>query len=236
VRALALFALFLASCASKPQTWTEPFTGIEFVPIPRGEFTMGSQPGEVNRQDDEVPHRVVIAKPFYMAATEVTQAQWMKVMGANPSNFPNPNAPVERITWHDVQLFLQKLNARGNGRFRLPTEEEWEYACRAGTTTAYAFGNELKKSQANYDGPSTVAVKSFTPNAWGLYDMHGNVWEWCATEYCPYPAAACGSKFKVIRGGSWHFGADSARSALRYTHEPHLRGFSIGFRLVRDAD
>ncbi len=138
--------------------------------------------------------------------------------GPNPSTFVDPAAPVEQVTWHEVQTFLARIHARGGGRFRLSTEAEWEYACRAGTTTPYAFGARLSTSQANYDGryrESTVPVRSFPPNAWGLYDMHGNVWEWCATEYCPYPAEACGSKFKVIRGGSWYFGADSGRSAPR---------------------
>jgi len=235
VRRLALLSLLLLTCA-RGDTWTEPFTGIEFVRIPEGEFTMGSSPAEPLRQEDEAPHRVVIAKSFQLSATEVTQAQWTKVMGSNPSAFKasGANAPVEQVTWHEVQAFLARLNARGNGRYRLPTEAEWEYACRAGTKTAYAFGDALSTKQANFDGKATMPVRSFAPNAWGLYDMHGNVWEWCATEYCPYPAEACGSAFKVIRGGSWHFGADSARSALRYTHEPHLRGFSIGFRVVRE--
>ena len=245
-RSLLLVAFFASACAH-PRTWTEPFTGMVFVRIAPGELVMGSPANEVGRQDDEVQHRAAIAKAFYLGATEVTQAQWLKVMGSNPSTFVDPAAPVEQVTWHEVQTFLARLNARGAGRFRLPTEAEWEYACRAGTTTPYAFGERLSTSQANYDGryplpgqpagvfrASTMPVRSFPPNAWGLYDMHGNVWEWCATEYCPYPAQRCASRFKVIRGGSWYFGADSARSALRYTHEPHLRGFSIGFRVVRE--
>ena len=240
--------LTLGSLACAPaRTWTEPLTGMAFVMIPAGAFEMGSRDTEPGRQDDEVLHHVTIPKAFWMGATEVTQAQWIKVMGSNPSTFVNAEAPVEQVTYHDVQAFLARLNARGNGRFRLPTEAEWEYACRAGTATPYAFGAAITTDQANYDGryplpgqapgvfrETTVPVRSFAPNAWGLYDMHGNVWEWCATEYCPYPAEACGSRFKVIRGGSWYFGADSARSALRYTHEPQLRGFSIGFRVVRE--
>lgn len=234
MRFVVLLFLTLLSC--KPRTWTEPFTGMAFVLIPSGSFTMGSPANEPERQADEVPHRVVIGKPFYLSATEVTQAQWTKVMGYNPSTFKSsgPNAPVEQVTWNEVRTFLARLNARGETRFRLPTEEEWEYACRAGMTSAYAVGPTLSTNQANYDGRATLPVASFQPNAWGLYDMHGNVWEWCATEYCPYPLTACGSKFKVIRGGSWHFGPDSARSALRYTHEPHLRGFSIGFRVAAE--
>jgi formylglycine-generating enzyme len=231
---LALAALTMACAPAR--TLIEPRTGMKLVLIPAGELVMGSVPGEPMRQDDEVPHRVTISRPFYLSATEVTQRQWLAVMGTNPSRFPNPDAPVEQVTWNDVQEFLRRLDVR------LPTEAEWEYACRAGTTTAYSVGAVLSAEDANTDREATMPVGSFAPNAWGLYDMHGNVWEWCADEYCPYPATAvrdpfqrCGSPFKAIRGGSWHFGADSARSALRYTHEPHLRGFSIGFRVARDA-
>lgn len=208
---------------------------MRFVRIPAGTFIMGSPP--------DVPHRVVISRAYYVSSTEVTQGQWTTVMGSNPSFFKDggPNLPVERVTWYDVQAFLQRLNARGEGHFRLPTEAEWEYACRAGTKTAYAFGDGLSKNAANFDGHRPAAVASYAPNPWGLYDMHGNVWEWCADEYCPYPnhevrdpVNQCGSRFKVIRGGSWYFGADSARSALRYTHEPQWKGFSIGFRVVLD--
>ncbi|HEY0370917.1 MAG TPA: formylglycine-generating enzyme family protein, partial [Thermoanaerobaculia bacterium] len=208
-------ALLLAACTPK----------VAFVRIPKGEFLMG-EPGS--------QHRVTISKAFEMSATEVTQRQWQEVMGTNPSAFPNPDAPVEQVTWNEVQEFLRRTKTR------LPTEAEWEYACRAGTRTAYHTGDALPPDAANYDRQSTTPVASFPPNAWGLYDMHGNVWEWCADEYCPYPKDAvrdpfqrCGSPYKVIRGGSWHFGPDSARSALRYTHEPHLRGFSIGFRVIR---
>ena len=218
MKRLAVALLLLAAACTRD---------MKFVRIPYGEFLMG-EPG--------AQHRVTISEPFEMSATEVTQRQWQAVMGANPSAFPNPDAPVERVTWNEVQEFLRRTHTR------LPTEAEWEYACRAGTTSAYSTGDTLPPEAANYDRKSTMPVASFAPNAWGLYDMHGNVWEWCADEYCPYPSDAvrdpfqrCGSPYKVIRGGSWHFGADSARSALRYTHEPHLRGFSIGFRVVRDA-
>ena len=249
-----LFVALLVACAPKEP---EPLPGMSFVRVPAGTFVMGANQDERFRRDDEVPHRVTITREFSLSATEVTQAQWTSVMGSNPSHFKNagPNAPVENVSWNEVHEFLRRLNERGEGRFRLPTEAEWEYACRAGTTTAYAFGDWLSTDAANYDGryalpgqkpgryrASTIAVASFLANAWGLYDMHGNVWEWCADEYCPYPKTAvtdpfnrCGSKYKVIRGGSWYFGADSARSALRYTHEPQLRGFSIGFRVVREA-
>jgi formylglycine-generating enzyme required for sulfatase activity len=254
VRFTILLACFVAGAAAaaprnecfmlQKLAYVEPLTGLPFVRVPGGEFAMGSPAGEAGRQPDEVLHRVRLS-PFLLSSTEVTQAQWTKVMGNNPSSFRDAgaDAPVEGVTWNDVQDFLSRLNARGDGRFRLPTEAEWEYAARAGSTTAYAFGDHISTRQANYDGETPFRVGSFAPNAWGLYDMHGNVWEWCADEHCPYPTEAvtnpvnaCGSKYKVIRGGSFHFGADSARSALRYTHEPHQRGFSIGFRVVRELE
>lgn len=254
--AAILIVIVIAGCAPRRAVSTEPLTGLEFVLIKSGRFTMGSPVGEPGRQDDETAHEVVLSRDFYLSATEVTQRQWVAVMGYNPSTFRKAglDAPVEQVNWHEVQTFLARLSAHNKARFRLPTEAEWEYACRAGTTTAYAFGDRLAATGANYDGRyplpgqaagtfrgMTIPVRSFRPNAWGLYDMHGNVWEWCADEHCPYPDGAatdpvnaCGSKYKVIRGGSWYFGADSARSALRYTHEPQLRGFSIGFRVVRE--
>ena len=231
---LLLLLLLTASCGR--ETFVEPHTKMRFVLVPAGTFTMGS-----TVRPDEVPHRVRISRPFFIGETEVTQREWVAVMGANPSAYKAADAPVERVTWLDVQEFLRRLNARGGGPFRLPTEAEWEYACRAGNTSEYNTGARLDKADANYDGEHPLPVRSFDPNAWGLYDMHGNVWEWCADEYCPYPRSdavdpfnRCNSPYKVIRGGSWYFGADSARSALRYTHEPQLRGFSIGFRVVRE--
>jgi formylglycine-generating enzyme required for sulfatase activity len=253
---LAIVALMTSACGA-PRRYVESAAGILFVRIPAGAFQMGSPPGEPGRQRDETLHRVILSRPFYLSEAEVTQGQWMAVMGSNPSHFraAGSSAPVENVTWFEVQEFLKRLNGRREGTFRLPTEAEWEYACRAGTESAYAFGDRLSEAQANYDGRyplpgqkpgefrgRTLPVKSFPPNRWGLYDMHGNVWEWCADEYCPYPSGMvrdplnrCNSPYKVIRGGSWYFGADSARSALRYTHEPQLRGFSIGFRVVRES-
>jgi formylglycine-generating enzyme required for sulfatase activity len=242
--AISLAAILLtAACRDAPHTFQESRTGLRFVLIPAGRFEMGSPATEKGHRDDETLHYVTLTKPFYMLATEVTQEQWMAIMGSNPSHFHGRNLPVESVTWFDVQEFLRRINASTDGHFRLPTEAEWEYACRAGSTGSYSFGEQLSASVANYDGQATKPVASFPANVWGLYDMHGNVWEWCLDEYCPYPSSAvsdpveaCGSPYKVIRGGSWYFGADSARSALRYTHEPRLRGFSIGFRVVRESD
>jgi len=168
------------------------------------------------------------------------------VMGTSPSHFGDcgPRCPVENVTFADVQQFLAKLNDNVSGmRYRLPTEAEWEYACRAGTTAAYSTGDALTAAQANYKSKSPMAVGSFGMNPWGLSDMHGNVWEWTADWYGPYSesqtanidprGAAVGDK-RVIRGGSWYFDADSARCALRYTHRPQDKGFSLGFRVAAD--
>jgi len=238
---LLAMLLLAASCRDSPKTFREPRTGLRFVLIPAGRFDMGSPASEQGHRADETLHAVTLTRPFYLSTTEVTQEQWRAVMGDDPSHFRGDTLPVESVTWFEVQEFLRRLSTSDGAHFRLPTEAEWEYACRAGSTRPYSFGAQISTSNANYDGRSPTPVASFPANAWGLYDMHGNVWEWCADEYCPYPSSAvsdpvesCGSAYKVIRGGSWYFGADSARSALRYTHEPRLRGFSIGFRVVRE--
>jgi formylglycine-generating enzyme required for sulfatase activity len=213
------------------QTFTEPVTGMQFVRISKGTFTMGSPKTEPNRGEDEEQHSVTVAKDFWMGSTEVTQQQWSKIMGNNPSFHQNCGAqcPVENVTYFDIQEFLRRLNELSSGgTYRLPTEAEWEYACRAGTVTPFAFGDTLTTKQARFDaddGP--VPVKSFPANTWGLFDMHGNVWEWTSDWY------DSGQTKRVIRGGSWYFGADSARCALRYTHAPKDRGFSLGFRVAR---
>jgi formylglycine-generating enzyme required for sulfatase activity len=255
---LLIFAMFLLpALKDQPDRWTEPLTGITLVRIPAGEFHMGSPLSEAERNPDEKIHIVRITRPFYMAQREVTQAQWQKVMGSNPSWFRKcgPDCPVEKVNWHQVNEFMESLNQHTHAGFRLPTEAEWEYACRAGTATPFSTGMNLTTEQANYDGDypyaefrkgknrgSPLRVGSFSPNAWGLFDMHGNVWEWTADLYCPYPDddisdphPLCAADLRVVRGGSWYFGADSARCALRYTHHPGDSGFSIGFRLVADV-
>jgi formylglycine-generating enzyme required for sulfatase activity len=153
---------------------------------------------------------------------------------------------VESVNFDGVLEFLRRLNAGQTSRtYRLPTEAEWEYACRAGTTTAFSTGATLSKAAANVrekvEGTGTTRVGAFPSNAWGLFDMHGNVWEWTADDFCPYPVGLainphprCEGGLKVIRGGSWYFGADSARCALRYTHPPKGLGFSLGFRVAAD--
>ena len=229
---------------------------MEFVLVPAGSFVMGSPPGEPGREPVEAAHDVRISRPFYLGRHEVTQAQWLRVLGTRPSWFGDcgDGCPVERVSFYDARRFVSRLSEWSGERFRLPTEAEWEYACRAGTTTPFHTGENLTSAQANYDarGPypgfppgefrsRPTPVGSFPPNAWGLFDMHGNVWEWTDDWHCPYPAGPatgprgrCATEYRVIRGGSWAFDAASARCALRYTHRPQDSGYSIGFRLVRE--
>ena len=245
---LTLGLLGATAARPGPQSITDEASGIRLVWIPPGEFEMGSPPGEAGRQIDERLHRVRLTRGFWLGATEVTQGQWTRIMGRNPSRFSRcgPDCPVENVRWYDVRDFLARLNARSRGGFRLPTEAEWEYACRAGSPAPYSTGSALPPAAARFDRRSPVRVGSFAPNEWGLFDVHGNVWEWCADWYGPYagseprepvldPQGPPRGEKRVIRGGSFFFGADSCRCALRYTHRPGDRGFSLGFRIARDA-
>ena len=194
------------SSGSSGQTFRDSTTGMEFVWVPKGCFQMGSPSGESKRDSDEGPVHRVCVDGFWMGKYEVTQGEWQKIMGNNPSKFKKgSNYPVEKVSWDDCKSFIRKLNARSNKTFRLPTEAEWEYACRAGTTTArfwgdgessacsYANVNDLtskkvnKFSWANFncdDGyAATAPVGSFRANGFGLHDMLGNVWEWCSDWY-----------------------------------------------------
>jgi formylglycine-generating enzyme required for sulfatase activity len=226
--------------------------GMTFVYIPPGEFMMGSPENEPERYDDEKQHKVKLTKGFYMQTTEVTQGQWKAVTGNNPSYFKNcgDNCPVENVSWNDAQEFMKKLSQKEKKEYRLPTETEWEYAARAGTTTAYFWGDRADCSKANYgNGYSdeckgknpgeTMKVGSFTPNAYGLYDMHGNVWEWCQDWYGDYasgsvtdPIGPSSGSNRVKRGGSWYDFAQYCRSADRSRVSPGMRGSNLGFRLV----
>ena len=186
-------------------------------------------------------HEVTLTKPFYMGKYEVTQEQWESVMGNNPSSrTKGAKLPVTDVSWEDCQEFIKKLNASTKGGYRLPTEAEWEYACRAGTTTAYSYGDSLTKTDANIDGLSISAVGSYKPNSFGLYDIHGNVWEWCEDWYGDYPAGAvtdpkgpAKGEYRVLRGGSFNFYESNARSSDRYIYSPSLRIYLYGFRLAR---
>lgn len=224
---------------------------LELVYVPLGEFTMGSE-GDSNATPDETPaHRVQISQGFWLGKYEVTQGQWQAVMGANPSYFPNDaRQPVETVSWEDCQTFIRKLNEKGAGTFRLPTEAEWEYACRAGTNTRFFSGDSLTPNQANFhDETATQQIGSHSPvgqypaNTWGLHDMHGNVSEWCSDWYAedyyagspavdpPGPAAG---EYRVLRGGSWHSNDNvwECRSANRNYQYPTDAGSGIGLRLA----
>jgi formylglycine-generating enzyme required for sulfatase activity len=241
-----------AGFRAAPATTAEPYTktgwakevvhektGIALVFIPAGEFMMGSPAGEDRwRPADRGPdkgsqHRVQITQPFYLGKYEVTQREWTTVMGANPSSFKgDERLPVEKVSWHDCQVFLAKA---GDG-LRLPTEAEWEYACRAGTTTMYYSGDTPGDLDAVAwygvnSGGKTHVVGGKRPNAWGLYDMHGNVWEWCQEEYGE------GGWARVIRGGAWiKYSGDSdlrvCRSAYRGRDNASGRRDYQGFRVV----
>ena len=246
-------------------TVTEPWTGMTLVELPAGRFTMGSAASEAGRNDDELLHDVEITRPFLLGSTEVTQQEWRTVMGGAPSHFSSCGArcPVENVTFAEVQAFVAKLNDRAALarapaplRYRLPTEAEWEYACRAHSTGPFSTGENLTGAQANYNGTFPYAAfpagefrqkptqaGTFGPNPWGLADMHGNVWEWTSDWYGAYadttaanidPHGPASGEKRVIRGGSWAFDANSARCALRYTHAPQDKGFSLGFRVAAD--
>ncbi|MCP4110347.1 MAG: SUMF1/EgtB/PvdO family nonheme iron enzyme [Desulfobacteraceae bacterium] len=220
--------------------------GMKFVCIPPGEFIMGSPEEENGRFDDETQHIVKLTGGFYMQTTPVTQKQWKAVMGNNPSYFKDGNeCPVENVSWHDTQNFIKKLNElEGANLYRLPTEAEWEYACRAGSDWAYCFGNNSEKlaTYAWFDknsSKSTHPVAQLQANLWGLYDMHGNVWEWCQDRYENYPSSDVtdptgtdkGSEW-VLRGGSWDNNVRDCRSASRFRFGPRVGNRYDGFRLV----
>jgi formylglycine-generating enzyme required for sulfatase activity len=250
----------------EPQTITidlpdlpEGVKKLEMVLIEPGSFTMGSPKEEPGRTEREWPaHQVTITKPFYMGKYEVTQAQWEAVMGVDShrSKFRgNPNLPVEKTSWLACQKFIKRLNELGKGTFRLPTEAEWEYSCRAGTQTPFAFGDELETADEhmwwrdNSDPAGTREVGLKSPNAWELCDMHGNVWEWCWDRWEPpyeredredSQEASSGwwllSFFtnRVCRGGSFLSDPQDCRSAHRFREQSFDFHYSLGFRLVRE--
>ncbi|UKO99394.1 SUMF1/EgtB/PvdO family nonheme iron enzyme [Nostoc sp. UHCC 0870] len=237
---------------------------LEMVAIPRGQFLMGSPASEANRDSDESPQHTVKIQPFFMGKFPVTQAQWRVVAGwdkvnidlkSDPSRFTGNNRPVERVSWDDAVEFCARLSRKTNRIYRLPSEAEWEYACRAGTTTPFYFGETITPELANYDGNSTYGAGSkgeyrqqttdvgiFPANLFGLYDLHGNIWEWCQDEWhdnyngAPNDGSAWVSdndnRKRLLRGGSWSYNPWSCRSAYRgwiarvgwYDH--------VGFRVV----
>jgi len=216
------------------------------VPIPAGGFMMGSPESEPERYGNETQHLVKITKPFYLSAHEVTQAQYEQVMGNNPSESKGDTKPVEIVKWNDAVVFCGKLSLREGVEYRLPTEAEWEYACRAGATTAYSFGDDVSRlgeyawHRDNSSG-TTRPVGEKLPNAWGLFDMHGNVYEWCQDLYGPYerlqvvsdPIGPASGSRRVLRGGAFVYHPGSVRAAYRDSDLPDDRGLFIGFRLAR---
>ena len=226
--------------------------GQEFKLIPAGTFTMGSPSDEPGRDGDETQHQVTLTQPFYMQTTEVTQREWEKVMASNSStNSLCPFCPVEQVSWDDVQKFIAKMNALGEGIYGLPTEAQWEYAARAGSTTAF-YNGAITETGDGYDpnldaigwytynsDSETHPVAQKTPNVWGLYDMSGNVFEWCQDWYGSYgsapvsdPTGPVSGSYRVFRGGSWNGDARYCRSAFRSGSSPGNRYHGIGFRLT----
>jgi formylglycine-generating enzyme required for sulfatase activity len=222
--------------------------GMEFVLIPAGEFLMGSPDGDEEARGNEKPqHRVTISRPFYLGKYEVTQAQWETVMGSNPSKFKGQRNPVEQVSWKDVQKFIKKLNQKeGGNKYRLPTEAEWEYAARAGTTSTYSFGDDVAAlgRYAWYhlnSGRVTHPVGQKEANGWGLYDMHGNVFEWVRDWYgekyyssspATDPRGPSSGSYMVYRGGSEANNARNCRSAQRISRPPGFQNINVGFRLA----
>lgn len=255
------------------ETWTEPFTEMKFVRIEGGCFQMGQLPLEtrlLKREvgtyeykkyyGDEVPRHKVCLDGFWMGATEVTQKQWVKVMGFNPSHFnTDENFPVDSVSWQDAVNFIAKLNKENNTEeFQLPSEAQWEFAARGNTEDVmYHTGNTITSEQANFNGSiafglnlrdeyrkSPVAAASFSPNAYGLHNMHGNVWEWCRDWYgedyytdspMRNPPGPAEGEMRVLRGGSWFRYSGHIRSATRYKNKATGQYADTGFRLVKSA-
>jgi len=228
---------------------------LEMIAIPGGTFLMGSPASEAERQDHESPQHQVTVPSFFMGKYPLTQAQYQAIIGKNPSNFKGNNRPVETVSWDDAVLFCEELSQKTGKNYRLPSEAEWEYACRAGTKTPFSFGDNITTDLVNYNGnypyksapkgkyrEQTTDVGTFPPNAFGLYDMHGNVWEWCEDDWhenyinAPTNGSAwnsqSGTKYKLLRGGSWSYNAGPCRAANRSWLSRGSRYDLYGFRVV----
>jgi len=275
----ALVILSLGAVCSLGSEPLVSSVGLKMLPIPAGGFTMGSPDSEKSRGSDEAQVEVTLTEAFHMAETEVTQGQWMKVMntslkeqieskdgplgrGANlveEASAEGADQPMCFVNWQDTLDFCEKLTELDRVAgvlpegwvYSIPTEAQWEYVCRAGTQSVFAYGDTLTSDQANFYGKlpygvetegvyreKTTPVKTFKPNAWGLYDMHGNLYEWCLDWYTEEleggenPVGPAEGEGRIIRGGTWNRKATSCRSAYRYSSNPTARGYNIGFRVV----
>jgi formylglycine-generating enzyme required for sulfatase activity len=240
---------------SVPKSPTRQSFEPEMVSVSGGTFTMGDVLND-NEYDDEKPTHSVTLSPFYIGKYEVSQAEWVAIMGSNPSYFKGDNLPVENVSWDDVQVYLQKLNAKTGKKYRLPTEAEWEYAAREGGKYV-RFGNgknTIDPAEINFDASAsykkpysvvgeyrgkTVPVNSFAPNALGIYNMSGNVWEWCSDFGGSYsstsqqnPTGPTTGSIRVIRGGSWSYNPQNCRATNRNHNTPATRLKNLGFRVV----
>lgn len=243
----------LASREQPPEI-IEPLTGMVLGKVPKGCFQRTAYLPMGSKRNPPATHEVQITQDFYLGRYEVTQAQWQRIMGhSSPYDVSgNSDTPMVGINWYQVQLFVRRLNwLSPMAGFRLPTEAEWEYACRANTVTAFNTGERFEPHHGNIDFRFTdrdlesfkgapTAVGTYPPNQWGFYDMHGNVLEWCADDWCVLnlqqrqdPIGNCQNGLKVIRGGSWFFGPSVARSGYRDLHKPQDLGKSLGFRLAK---
>ncbi len=217
---------------------------LDMVKIPGGNFQMGSPTTEAEREENESPQHLVNISSFFMGKYTVTQEQWQAIMGNNPSEFKGAKLPVEGVRWDQPMEFCQRLSQKTGKNYRLPSEAEWEYACRAGTTTPFYFGETITPELANYgrNHEQTTNVGSFPPNAFGLYDMHGNVWEWCSDHvHVNYDGAPTdGSSwesstmndYRIFKGGTWALNNRKCRSASRQWNNDFFVSQSIGLRVV----
>jgi formylglycine-generating enzyme required for sulfatase activity len=253
--ALAWVQAIVGQPSPTPKSLTNSI-GMKLAWIPAGTFMMGSTSKEKGRGDDEFSHAVNLSRGFYLGVHLVTQEEWLAVMGNNPSEFQgSKQLPVDSVSWDDCQTFLRRLSEKEKKSYRLPTEAEWEYACRAGTTTPFHVGATLSTDQANYNGnfvygpglkgtyrAKTTPVGEFPPNAWGLYDMHGNLWQWCADWHgglarkeITDPTGPKSGKNHILRGGSWGSNPVFCRSANRNFADPASRTEFYGFRVALDG-
>ena len=255
LRAVLVLSVFVTVClvvgckAGKQEKKAGDVTfnsaGMKLAYIPAGEFVMGSPIDEGGRQGDEIQHTVKLTRPFWIGATEVTQAQWKAVMGVNRSNFEGDDLPAEKLSWKETEVFCKKLSEKEGMRYRLPTEAEWEYACRAGAAGAFSGTGNIDDMgwYASNSESRTHPVGTKQPNGWGVYDMHGNVSEWCSDIYgADYPqwpvtdpAGAADGKYRVIRGGSWNYFAGGCRCAARSSAPASYQFRHTGFRVVMEV-